>query len=177
LPPLLLLLLLHGRSDACSCCFEHARRSTADILRRLHQHEVLQEQSRHSRWQAAVRNWRTLRSQHAIHVFCQHIQTNLAEPCVRLELYARLQDGQAAASAGLVNLCQRISKLQPPFLTKEAVHAWVEDAQDWNSQWSQQLEDHLQKLQQHEEQIEQQVRTAAGCGAAAVAPAPLQFCI
>eukprot|EP00775_Hariotina_reticulata_P013720 gene13720-13842_t len=66
------------------------------------------------------------------------------------------EDGQETASDGLGKLCQRICKLQPPVLTKNLTDVWVKDAQDWNSQWSQHLEDHLHKLQQHEEQMEQQ---------------------
>lgn len=128
------------------------------MLQQLHANEVLQEQSRYKRWQAACEAWRTLRSKHAVACFCSRIQQELSEPQERLQLFEQLRCSQQAAHAQLVKLTQRMHHLGPPHLTSQAVSAWVADTKQWNDGWQQQLDAHLQDLQQHEQALEHQVR-------------------
>jgi hypothetical protein len=124
------------------------------VLQQLHAREVLQEQSRFKRWQAACEAWRTLRSRHAVASFCQHVRQDLSEPPERLQLFAQLRDSQQEAHGQLVKLCQRLHQLSPPHLSSQSVGSWVAEAKAWSDSWQQQLTLHLQDLQEQELAVE-----------------------
>jgi glycerol-3-phosphate dehydrogenase len=144
-----------GGSGCWSCA---CRQVAADALQRLHEQQVLLEQSRRQRWEAALASWRTLRSKHAIACFCEHVTADLSEPPARLDAFAQLRAAQEDAHVQLQQLCKRVGQLLPPHLSADAVQAWVAAAQQWNQGWQQQLDKRLQQLQQQEDKVEQQVR-------------------
>jgi DNA repair exonuclease SbcCD ATPase subunit len=139
----------------------------ADALQRLHEQQVLLEQARRQRWEAALAAWRTLRSKHAIACFWQHVTADLSEPPSRLDAFAQLRAAQEDAHAEMQQLCKRVGQLLPPHLSLDAVKGWVAAAHQWNEGWQQQLQSRLQQLQELEDKVEEQVGHPAGTGAAA----------
>lgn len=129
----------------------------ADVLQRLHAQQVLLEQARRQRWEAAFTGWRTLRSHHAISCFCHRVEADMAEPSPRLSLFAQLAASQEEAHKQLRQLCQRVGQLLPPHLSIKAVASWVAAVQQWNEQWQQQLTDRLKELREQEDQLEDEV--------------------
>lgn len=129
----------------------------ADVLQQLHAAEVLAEQGRHARWQAAVTAWRTRRSKHALQCFCQRVTAALAEPQARLQLFAGLRASQQQAHEALVALCLRVPQLALAAGSMRAVQQWQADATAWSDGWQQQLDAHLQQLGAAEDALEQQV--------------------
>ena len=77
-----------------ACC----RRTYADLVRQLRLAEIDAEAVRFTRWEKALANWRTLRTQHAMQTFNARIQSpEFAETLERLQLYLRLRELQQAA--------------------------------------------------------------------------------
>jgi hypothetical protein len=124
------------------------------VLEQLHASEILQEQARYKRWQAACEAWRTLRSRHAVAYFCTHVSQ---EPAERLQLFEQLRQGQQEAHTQLLKLCNRLHQLSPPHLNSQVVASWVADASQWLTGWQQQLGEFQQGLQQQEQQLEDKV--------------------
>jgi hypothetical protein len=140
------------------------RRVAAEVLEQLHASEILQEQARYKRWQAACEAWRTLRSRHAVACFCMHVSQELAEPAERLQLFEQLRQGQQEAHTQLLKLCGRLHQLSPPHLSSQLVASWVADATQWLEGWQQQLGRFQQGLQQQEKQLEDKVCVHGLCG-------------
>lgn len=149
--------MLTAESAGTCTCAPAPRRATSEVLQQLHAREVLQEQGRFKRWQAACEAWRTLRSRHAVAAFCQHVRQDLSEPPACLQLFARLRDSQQEAHGQLVKLCQRLHQLSPPHLNAQSVGSWVAEAKAWSDSWQHQLTLHLQELQQQELAVEASV--------------------
>jgi hypothetical protein len=176
------MLQQHPQASSASCSrhLEHAcyvstcacRQVAADALQRLHEQQVLLEQSRRQRWEAALASCRTLRSKHAIACFCEHVTVDLSEPPARLHAFAQLRAAQEDAHVQLQQLCKRVGQLLPPHLSSEAVQAWAAAAQQWNEGWQRQLDGHMQQLQEQEDEVEQQVRLQL-----ADVPAMLLLCV
>jgi hypothetical protein len=146
------------RDAGCLLCFSYARRQVAaDALQRLYAQQVLLEQARRQRWEAALAAWRTLRSKHAITCFCEHIVADLSEPPARLDAFAQLRAAQEDAHVQLQQLCKRVGQLLPPHLSSDAVKAWVAATQKWSEGWQHQLQGRLQQLQEQEDEVEEQV--------------------
>ena len=74
------------------------RRTYADLVQQLRLAEIDAEAARFTRWEKALADWRTLRTQHAMQTFNARIQSpEFAEPPERLQLYLKLREGQQAA--------------------------------------------------------------------------------
>lgn len=144
----------------CDCCC--GRRAASDVLQQLHANEVLKEQARYKRWQAACAAWCTLRSKHAVQCFCQHVRQDLAEPPERMALFSQLRDSQQEAHDHLLRLCGQLHQLAPPHLTAQTVNSWVDEAKQWSINWQQRLDKHLEGLQAHEQSVEAQVGGSKG---------------
>lgn len=139
------------------------RRVAAEVLEQLHASEILQEQARYKRWQAACEAWRTLRSRHAVACFCTHVSQELAEPAERLQLFEQLRQGQQEAHTQLLKLCSRLHQLSPPHLNSQMVARRVADASQWLEGWQQQLGKFQQGLQRQEQQLEDKVCVDGSC--------------
>ena len=59
--------------------------------------EVQAEETWHTAFQQGVASWRTLRTQHAIRLFCERLSSELAGPQPFLAVYKDLSHDQAAA--------------------------------------------------------------------------------
>ena len=74
------------------------RRTYADLVQQLRLAEIDAEAARFTRWEKALADWRTLRTQHAMQTFNARIQSpEFAEPLERLQLYLKLREVQQAA--------------------------------------------------------------------------------
>ena len=130
----------------------------AETTKQLLVAEILGEQSRRAVWEAALVQWRTLRTHHSISLFCQRLQSwEFAEPPARLLLFSRLRDAEAAAYQQLKSHCNRVAGMGPPNMSIAGVRAWVEGLRGLEERWEAARAAWVAEYEQQEGELEQQV--------------------
>ena len=77
--------------------FIHCRKVYTTLTQQLMIAEVKAEEAWHSRFEAGLASWRTLRTQHAVHLFNDRLAGELAEPEPCLAIFRQLTHNQTLA--------------------------------------------------------------------------------
>lgn len=90
------------------------RKVYANLTCQLKVAEVKSEEAWHARYEAALASWRTLRTQHAVHLFGERLAGDWAEPQPCLVIYQQLsQQQESAYQVGVLHMPVVAYMLEP----------------------------------------------------------------
>ncbi|KAL3136899.1 hypothetical protein ABBQ32_006507 [Trebouxia sp. C0010 RCD-2024] len=136
------------------------RKVYANLTCQLKVAEVKSEEAWHARYEAALASWRTLRTQHAVHLFGERLAGDWAEPQPCLVIYQQLSQQQESAYQETTSHLAKASELAPPSTSAAAAQQWVAAADTIMQQSASFRADHMDRLKQCEEEVEEAVQTA-----------------
>ena len=133
------------------------QRTYADLMRRLKIREIDLEKQKIEDWQAAMEQWRALRTNHTIKTFTDRIEsTEFTEPADRLRLFEELRQDQLKAHDNMLEHIEMVTELLPPnAITPRSVQRWSDESTSDLDAWDAKAREGMGKVQDSEKALQE----------------------